>query len=58
MPKESAKKVRLILQAVIRKGDKDFKLPPPEYMNHGFKQTRFMSQEELHEIIRRLEGHH
>lgn len=58
MPKESAKKIRLVLQAVIRKGDKDFKLSPPEYMNQGFRQTRFLSQDELHEIISYLEEHH
>mgnify|MGYP003956275745 CR=1 FL=1 len=58
MPKESAKKIRLVLQAVIRKGDKQFKLPPPEYMNPGFRQTRFMTQDELQEVISYMEDQH
>lgn len=58
MLKESAKKIRLVLQAVLRKGDNSFKLPPPEYVNPGFRQTRFMTQGELHEVIAYMEDQH
>ena len=51
MPKESVKKIRYCLQSILKRGNQDYKLPQSEFSNQGFYQDRFLTQEELHEIL-------
>lgn len=51
MPKESVIKIRYCLQGILKRGSQDYKLPPSEFSNQGFYQDRFLTQEELHEIL-------
>jgi len=55
MPKESVKKIRYCLQSILKRGNQDYKLPPSEFSNQGFYQDRFLTQEELHEILALLQ---
>ena len=55
MPKESVKKIRYCLQSILKRGNQDYKLPQSEYSNQGFYQDRFLTQEELHEILALLQ---
>ena len=55
MPKESLKKIRYCLQSILKRGNQDYKLPQSEFSNQGFYQDRFLTQEELHEVLDRLE---
>ena len=51
MPKESVLKIRYCLQSILKRGNQDYKLPQSEFSNQGFYQDRFLTQEELHEIL-------
>ena len=51
MPKESVKKIRYCLQSILKRGNQDYKLPQSDFSNQGFYQDRFLTQEELHEIL-------
>jgi len=53
-PKESVKKIRYCLQSILKRGNQDYKLPQSEFSNQGF-QDRFLTQEELHEVLDHLE---
>ena len=55
MPKESVLKIRYCLQSILKRGNQDYKLPPSEFLNQGFYQDRFLTQEELHEILALLQ---
>ena len=55
MPKESVLKIRYCLQSILKRGNQDYKLPPSEFSNQGFYQDRFLTQEELHEILALLQ---
>ena len=55
MPKESVKKIRYCLQSILKRGNQDYKLPQSEFSNQGFYQDRFLTQEELHEVLDHLE---
>ena len=55
MPKESVKKIRYCLQSILKRGNQDYKLPQSEFSNQGFFQDRFLTQEELHEVLDHLE---
>jgi len=54
-PKGSVKKIRYCLQSILKRGNQDYKLPPSEFSNQGFYQDRFLTQEELHEILALLQ---
>ena len=54
-PKESLKKIRYCLQSILKRGNQDYKLPQSEFSNQGFYQDRFLTQEELHEVLDHLE---
>jgi len=54
-PKESVKKIRYCLQSILKRGNQDYKLPQSEFSNQGFYQDRFLTQEELHEVLDHLE---
>jgi integrase len=54
-PKESVKRIRNCLQSILKRGNQDYKLPQSEFSNQGFYQDRFLTQEELHEILDHLE---
>ena len=54
-PKESVKKIRDCLQSILKRGNQDYKLPQSEFSNQGFYQDRFLTQEELHEVLDHLE---
>ena len=54
-PKGSVKKIRYCLQSILKRRNQDYKLPPSEFSNQGFYQDRFLTQEELHEILDHLE---
>ena len=56
MPKESLKKIRYCLQSILKRGNQDYKLPQSEFSNQGFYQDRFLTQEELHEILDLLDA--
>ena len=56
MPKESVLKIRYCLQSILKRGNQDYKLPQSEFSNQGFYQDRFLTQEELHEILALLQG--
>ena len=51
MPKESVKKIRYCLKSILKRGNQDYELPQSEFSNQGFYQDRFLTQEELHEIL-------
>jgi len=51
LPESSLKKHARVLRDIIQLGDKSFKLPAIVYRNKGFRQNRFMADEELHGII-------
>ena len=55
MPKESVLKIRYCLQSILKRGNQDYKLPQSEFLNQGFYQDRFLTQEELHEILALLQ---
>ena len=55
MPKESVLKIRYCLQSILKRGNQDYKLPQSEFSNQGFYQDRFLTQEELHEILALLQ---
>ena len=55
MPKESLKKIRYCLQSILKRGNQDYKLPQSEFSNQGFYQDRFLTQEELHDVLDHLE---
>ncbi len=55
MPKESVKKIRYCLQSILKRGNQDYKLPQSGFSNQGFYQDRFLTQEELHEILALLQ---
>ena len=54
-PKESLRKIRYCLQSILKRGNQDYKLPQSEFSNQGFYQDRFLTQEELHEILALLQ---
>ena len=54
-PKESVKRIRNCLQSILKRGNQDYKLPQSEFSNQGFYQDRFLTQEELHEVLDHLE---
>ena len=54
-PKESVKKIWYCLQSILKRGNQDYKLPQSEFSNQGFYQDRFLTQEELHEVLDHLE---
>jgi len=54
MPKESVLKIRYCLQSILKRGNQDYKLPQSEFSNQGFYQDRFLTQEELHEVLDHL----
>ena len=54
-PKESLKKIRYCLKSILKRGNQDYKLPQSEFSNQGFYQDRFLTQEELHEVLDHLE---
>ncbi len=54
-PKESVKKIRYCLQSILKRGNQDYKLPQSEFSNQGFYQDRFLTQEELHDVLDHLE---
>ncbi len=54
-PKGSVKKIRYCLQSILKRGNQDYKLPQSEFSNQGFYQDRFLTQEELHEVLDHLE---
>jgi len=51
MPKGSVKKIRYCLKSILKRGNQDYELPQSEFSNQGFYQDRFLTQEELHEIL-------
>jgi len=53
-PKESVKKIRYCLQSILTRANQDYKLPQSEFSNQGFYQDRFLTQEELHEVLDHL----
>ena len=55
MPKGSVKKIRYCLKSILKRGNQDYKLPQSEFSNQGFYQDRFLTQEELHEVLDHLE---
>jgi len=55
MPKESVLKIRCCLQNILMRGNQNYKLPQSEFSNQGFYQDRFLTQEELHEILALLQ---
>ena len=52
MPKESVLKIRYCLQSILKRGNQDYKLPQSEFLNQGFYQDRFLTQEERFELKR------
>ena len=50
MPKESVKKIRYCLKSILKRGNQNY-----EFSNQGFYQDRFLTQEELHEVLDHLE---
>lgn len=58
LPLSSFKKIRTPLRDILRLVDKNFDVPAVLCKNKGFYQTRFLTEQELHSVIGRMDDQH